>query len=134
MKTSFPHMGCVTGYKKLLEKLGHEVIILTSRKKEWYGNAERVTRDWLEKRRLPFDEIVAEIPMEDKGAYCREHGISVLVDDDVEACKNAERHGVAAVLAVGRHNLNRAKEVRYAAANWEQIDAAVRRIIDLKTV
>ncbi len=27
MKTSFPHMGCVTGYKKLLEKLGHEVIM-----------------------------------------------------------------------------------------------------------
>lgn len=27
MKTSFPHMGCVTGYKVLLEKLGHEVIM-----------------------------------------------------------------------------------------------------------
>lgn len=27
MKVSFPHMGCVTGYKLLLEKLGHEVIM-----------------------------------------------------------------------------------------------------------
>jgi len=27
MKVSFPHMGCVTGYKKLMEKLGHEVIM-----------------------------------------------------------------------------------------------------------
>ncbi|MEE1013300.1 MAG: hypothetical protein U0L92_03195 [Clostridia bacterium] len=27
MKVSFPHMGCVTGYKRLLEKLGHEVIM-----------------------------------------------------------------------------------------------------------
>lgn len=27
MKISFPHMGCVTGYKRLMEKLGHEVIM-----------------------------------------------------------------------------------------------------------
>lgn len=27
MKTAFPHMGCVTGYKKLMEKLGHEVVM-----------------------------------------------------------------------------------------------------------
>ena len=27
MKISFPYMGCVTGYKKLLELLGHEVIM-----------------------------------------------------------------------------------------------------------
>lgn len=27
MKVSFPHMGCVTGYKLLLEKLGHQVIM-----------------------------------------------------------------------------------------------------------
>lgn len=27
MKVSFPHMGCVTGYKWLMQKLGHEVIM-----------------------------------------------------------------------------------------------------------
>lgn len=27
MKVSFPHMGCVTGYKRLMEKLGHEVVM-----------------------------------------------------------------------------------------------------------
>ncbi len=27
MKISFPYMGCVTGYKKLLELLGHEVVM-----------------------------------------------------------------------------------------------------------
>nr|QGT51113.1 hypothetical protein Firmicute1046_1890 [uncultured Firmicutes bacterium] len=27
MKVSFPHMGCVTGFKQLMEKLGHEVIM-----------------------------------------------------------------------------------------------------------
>lgn len=27
MKVSFPHMGCVTGYKRLMEKLGHKVVM-----------------------------------------------------------------------------------------------------------
>ena len=27
MKITFPYMGCVTGYKKIMEKLGHEVIM-----------------------------------------------------------------------------------------------------------
>ncbi len=110
-------------------KLGHEVVILTSRKKEWYGDPERVSRDWLEKRHVPYDEIVAEVPMGDKGKYCAEHGISVLVDDDPEACLSAQRCGVAAVLAIGRHNISRAGEIYFGGANWKQIGAAVRHII-----
>ena len=120
------------GAKEALEgwrKLGHEVVILTSRKKEWFDNPERVSRDWLEKRRLPYDEIVAEVAFGEKGAYCAEHGISILVDDDPEAVSSAQSRGVAAVFAVGRHNVGRANEFQYSAANWKQIDLAVKHII-----
>lgn len=105
---------------------GHEVIILTSRQKSWYGNPERVSRDWLEKRRIPYDEIVAEIPLSEKGSYCYEHRISVLVDDDISSCLDAQRRGIKAVLAVGRHNLADASKVRYAGGTWNQIDKIVR--------
>ena len=113
-------------------ELGHEVVILTSRRKEWYGNAERVSRDWLQKRRIPYDEIIAEVPLGEKGAYCREHGISILVDDDPDACLSAQENGINAVLAIGRHNASRAREIIYGGANWTQIDAAVRHIISEK--
>lgn len=109
-------------------KLGHEIIVLTSRKKEWYQNPERVSRDWLQKRRIPYDEIVAEIPLGKKGEYCARHGIGVLVDDDPEACLSAQKLGIKAVLAIGRHNESRAREIVYGGANWKQIDAAVRHI------
>ena len=111
------------------QKLGHEVVILTSRMKNLYGNPERVSRDWLEKRHIPYDEIVAEIPLGEKGKYCFEHGISVLVDDDPAACLDAQAHGVKAVLAIGRHNAHCAREIVYVGANWKQIDAAVHNII-----
>ena len=110
---------------------GHEVVILTSRNEEWFVNPEKVTRDWLEKRRIPYDEIVAGIPFEEKGKYCREHGIPILVDDDVTACLRAQEEGVRAVLAVGKHNIHRAREVHYGGANWKQIDAAVRHILSV---
>ena len=108
--------------------LGHKIVILTARDKEWFGNPERVSRDWLEKRRIPYDEIVADVPLNDKGAYCLEHGIPVLIDDDPVACMNAQNRGIMSVLAIGRHNAAVAPKIRYGGANWKQIDAAVKHI------
>ena len=120
--------------KEVLEgwqKDGHEVVILTARKKNWFENPEKLSRDWLEKRHIPYDELVADVAFGEKGKYCAENDIAVLVDDSIEACLDAQAHGVRAVLAVNRCNLPRAKEIRYGGANWRQIDAAVRHIISV---
>ena len=106
---------------------GHEIIILTARQRDWFSNPVMLSRDWLEKRKIPFDEIVAE--RWDKGAYCFEYGVSVLVDDNPDLIKEAEALGVHGVLAVGKHNLSRAGEFRYFGENWEKIDEAVHRIL-----
>lgn len=132
---SFTDAAARKGAREALESwraAGHEVVILTARMKEWFISPERVSRDWLEKRRIPYDELVAEIPFEDKGKYCLEHGISVLVEDDPDTCLRAQDLGVTAVLAVGRHNLARAREIHYGGANWQQIDQAVKSIISAK--
>ncbi len=108
---------------------GHVVVILTARTKEWFGNPERVSRDWLEKRKIPYDALEANIPYGEKGKYCAEHGIGILIDDNVNACLDAQARGVRAVLAVGRHNAARAREVAYGGVNWKQIDAVVRHFL-----
>ncbi len=105
---------------------GDEIVILTSRPNKWFGNAVNLSRDWLEKRRIPCNEIVAEV--ENKGEYCVQHGISVLVDNDLSHCLGAQALGVYAVLAVSRDTLARAHEVHYGGENWVQIDGAVRHI------
>ena len=109
------------GAREALERLqseGHEIIILTARQ-----------NDWLEKRRIPYDEIAAEIPLGDKARFCAERGISAIVEDRVEVCLDAECLGVRAVLAVCKHNYSRAGEVRLGGANWEQIERALQYII-----
>ncbi len=129
--TAFTDAEARKGAREALEgwrKDGHEVVILTARKKNWFENPEKLSRDWLEKRHIPYDELVADVAFGDKGKYCAENGISVLVDDSIEACLDAEKHGVHAVLAVGKHNIARAKEVRYGGVNWRQLDAVVRHL------
>ena len=110
-----------------LREAGHEIVVLTARSKEWFVNPEKVSRDWLEKRRIPYDEIVAGI--DDKGSYCAAHGISVLIDDGLEHCLSAQNAGVKAILFVGKHNLARAAEIRYGGTNWQQIAAILESII-----
>lgn len=105
---------------------GNEIVILTSRHKEWFGNPVSLSRDWMEKRKLPYDEIVAEIW--DKGKYCAEHGISILVDDNPEILRAAHRLGVKAVCALGRHNPECIHEFEFCGENWKQIDAIVHAI------
>ncbi len=144
--TKFMHDGGITvftdaparqGAREALAALqadGHEIVILTARQKEWFGNPEKLSRDWLEKRRIPYDEIVADISFRDKARYCAEHGISVIVENNVDVCIEAEERGIRAVLAIGKFNSNRAREIAYAGASWRQILGELRFIANMDYV
>lgn len=106
---------------------GLEVVILTARRKSWFGNPESISRDWLEKRQIPYSSLVIE--EDDKGAYCAGHHISVLVDDNLENCLGAQAHGVYTVLAIGKCNETRADEICFGSGSWSGLDRAVRRIV-----
>lgn len=110
--------------------LGYEVTVLTARGKGWFTNPVNVSRDWLEKRRLPYDFLVAEC--KEKGKYCAEHGISVLVDDSFEQCLDAQNHGVNAVILMGKHNVSRAGEIAFGGSNWFQIADTVEKIAKIR--
>ena len=130
--TAFTDAPARKGAKEVLGRwrsAGFHVTVLTSRVAEWFGNPEKLSRDWLEKRRIPYDELVADC--QDKGKYCEEHHVDVLIDDRIEHCLAAQSRGVAAVLAVTKATVSRAREVRYGGANWKQIDMAVHHIAGL---
>lgn len=105
---------------------GHTVIILTARLKSWFVNPARISRDWLEKKKIPYDELVADC--KEKGKYCHEHGIDVLIDDDVDHCVSAQSYGVSAILASGRHCMHRLNEVEFSASDWNGIGRCLEEI------
>lgn len=119
------------GAKETIEKwraAGHKITILTARPSDWFGDAVGVSKQWLDGNGIPYDEIVSDVW--EKGEYCREHGIGILIEDNFEICKKAQDLGVKAVMLVDRHNLAHAKEIDYAGSNWEHIASAVEYILN----
>lgn len=108
---------------------GHEITVLTSRPAVFFGNPEKLSRDWLEKRHIPYDVLVAAC--ENKAEYCVQHGIEILIDNNLGHCLAAQESGVYAVLFVGRSNVKDAARVRYGGATWRQVEAVVRHIFCL---
>lgn len=117
------------GARETIEKwkaAGHEIIILTARVTEWFGDAVGVSRKWLDENGIPYDKVVTDIW--EKGAYCREHGIEILIEDNFEICLKAQELGVKAVMFLDKHNLAHTEEIAYGGANWQAIGAAVEAI------
>lgn len=105
------------------KEAGHEIIILTARIPEWFGDPVEVSRVWLDKHGMEYDAIVANVW--EKGEYCREHGIDVLIEDNFEICEKAQSLGVNSVLFVDVHNEKHAEEITYHGKDWQEIASQI---------
>ncbi len=105
---------------------GHSVTVLTARTTEWFSDPEKVSRNWLQKHNMPYDELVTGISQ--KGAWCLQRGYGALIDDSVETCLSAQAQGVNAILFADSSSRARAAEVRYHGETWEEIKEAVEKI------
>ena len=109
---------------------GHTVLILTARLKSWFQDPYALSLHWLKKYGFPFEELVADV--EEKGAYCREHAVDVLIDDNLTHLRSAREHGVAPVLAVRAATMGAKEEFPFRGETWEEIEAAVAKIAQEK--
>ena len=109
---------------------GHTVLILTARLKSWFQDPYALSRDWLKKYGFPFEELVADV--EEKGAYCREHAVDVLIDDNLTHLRSAREHGITPVLAVRAATMGVKEEFPFRGENWQEIEAAVAKIAQEK--
>ena len=107
---------------------GHRVTILTARTKDWFSEPEALSREQLDKNQIPYDEIVAGVY--EKGAYCKEHGIEILIEDNFEICKVAQELGVKAIMFLDKHNLEHQDEITYTVSTWEQAGSLVAQILN----
>ena len=106
---------------------GHYITILTARDGDWFSGPVELSREQLDKNKIPYDEIV--VGVYEKGAYCKEHGIEVLIEDNFEICKIAQELGVKAVMFLDKHNMERKDEITYTVSSWEQAASIVEQIL-----
>lgn len=70
-------------------KLEHEIYIVTARKNGTHKNPIEESKEYLDKKGILYDELVAEC--EDKLAYCLEHKIDVMIDDAPDIIKTVSK-------------------------------------------
>ena len=119
------------GARATIEKwraAGHHITILTARSGDWFAQPVELSREQLLKNNIPYDELVVDVY--EKGAYCKEHGIQILIEDNFEICKLAQELGVTAIMFLDKHNLCHKDEITYTVSSWEQAASLVEQILN----
>ena len=129
----FTHAAAREGAKETIAKwraAGHHITILTARSEDWFSDPVGLSKAQLDQNQIPYDEIVAG--EYEKGAYCKAHGIEILIEDNFTICKEAQELGVKAVMFLGKHNIEHRDEIAYTVSHWSEAAQTVEKILNLK--
>ena len=100
--------------KEVLNNLrtkGHEIIFITIRDDNECGGqneANRITKQWLEKYEIPYDEL--HVGIFDKKAFCKENHIDIFIDDSEKNCISVSELGTKTFIAMNSFNLEFSSE------------------------
>ncbi len=126
---------------KIIAKLirdGHDVTILTSRGDLYWGNALEETKKWLNKYNIPYTRCVANSG--DKGKYCAENNIDIMIDDNLKYIKQCNMVGIRTITFNNNYNPKYyPEELRHYqndlntyASSWSEVSDKVDLISKIK--
>lgn len=98
------------------KKQGHEIVLLTNRpgKIKIMRNA---TLALLKYHNVTYDKLV--MGCKNKHLFCKEFGISLLIDDNKQNCENANYKGITSV-RIGKENMgNDPQGITFNVNNWK---------------
>lgn len=108
--------------KYYIDKLkddGNKIIIITGRGKRIFKNAEKVTKFWLEKNNIYYDEIVFTKSV-NKIEECKKCNVDIMLDDLAINVKMLRENNINAYLVKTRYNENYSLNMPMLS-NWENI-------------
>lgn len=79
-----------------LKKDGHELCIVTSRPQDRYTNLIERIKDALKENNIKIDIIYTDV--REKGTFCKENNIDLLIDDSLKHILSAQNNGLKAIL------------------------------------
>lgn len=108
--------------KYYIDKLkddGNKIIIITGRDKRIFKNPKEVTKEWLEKNNIYYDELVFE-KSPNKIEECKNFKVDIMLDDLAINVKKLRENNVNAYLVRTRYNENYSLNMPMLL-NWEDI-------------
>lgn len=97
------NLDIIYGAKEYIDKLksdGHYIYIITGRDNGEYTNPYNMTKEWLRKHDIYYDELILTDAYDShaKSNICIENNINVMIDDSVRICKDCIRSGINTIL------------------------------------
>lgn len=116
-------LSLIDGSKQYIDKLkreGHFICIITGRDNGEYSNPFDMTKEWLNKHNIYYDELIFTNgkDKESKARVCLENNIDIMIDDSVSLCKACLDNGIVALLM--DKPCNRSSNIT-RVYNWEDI-------------
>lgn len=113
-----PRLG-VRKYITKLQKEGHKIIIITARKVPWNKEPVKMTVDWFNKYKIPYDELLTGYF--DKSQIVKEKNIDIFIDDRIDTLRQINNQGIKTALMEASHNQNIPLDFDcYKLNNWKQ--------------
>ena len=130
-KTYYDHIVADTPFKSdavwgvnQLRKLGHKIIIITGRTKDFYSDPYKTTKEELAKGSIIYDKLICTL---DKANTCIQEKISVLIDDLPANCDAVAQKGIPAILFNSKENQYIQTKFQ-RVSNWDEAIKAISRL------
>lgn len=110
----------VAYYVSKIRNLGHEIIVITARSSKDYKDPYALSKDWLDKHNIPFDELRANSLL--KGEVCMDAKIDLFIDDSFgQSSYVAENLKIPVLMPVDDYNSDKECEGITKVHSWEEI-------------
>lgn len=119
-------------YIKKLKELGHEIYIITGRDNGEYSDPYKLTKDWLKKYDIIYDELLFTnaYNKQEKSKVCIENKIDLMIEDSINTCLNLISNGINVYTMNTRYNQNKKELIR--VSNWKEIYKKITNSVDVK--
>lgn len=115
-----PTVSIKQGAKEVIKKLkdeGNEIILITARNAIEYSDPLNLTINFLKENDIYYDEL--HIAIKDKGKFCQENKINVLIDDSIRNCTSAKLHEIPHLLL--DNTFNRDNQELNRVYGWQDV-------------
>lgn len=107
--------------KEIIDKLhneGHEIIIITARRDNYYKDAYAYCTKYLKSKNVYYDKLITEQVYKDK--TCINEKIDLMIDDAIDTCETLDKLGIKTLLFTSEINKN--KDTKIPRVNfWKEV-------------